>query len=261
MGLRAKRQNGDVEITWTRESPVIAAALSGVLSIQDGESRREIALDGSQVRNTGVLYSPSGDNISVVLAVTTPLSTVTESFMLLLPENQPAARLVRAPKASAERALVLKPFAPPAPATAASEMAGPALPALPFQPLEAESTSVLALMTQPAAPVPVAGRDLPTAPADGPSSNYRPAEPRHRVVPQLAAPLLATLALPMVIEVRVFIDRDGRVTRADGIRHGGVNAAVMDRVIAAARSWTFTPARRGDEPAPSEHLLQFRFGR
>src|SRR5207245_176464 len=53
VGLHARRENRDVEITWNRESPVIAAATSGVLSIQDGSDQpsRDIFLDANQVRN------------------------------------------------------------------------------------------------------------------------------------------------------------------------------------------------------------------
>ena len=87
------------------------------------------------------------------------------------------------------------------------------------------------------------------------------AEPRNRVVPQIPPALLSTLVLPATVQVRVSIDRDGRVTRAEGVPHRGVNAVLMDRLVTVSRSWTFTPARRGDEPIESEFVLEFRFGR
>ena len=64
---------------------------------------------------------------------------------------------------------------------------------------------------------------------------------------------------PGTIEVRVAIDKDGKVTQADAVPHRGVNNVVLGMVTAAARSWTFTPARLGDEPVPSDFVLQFHF--
>ena len=60
IALKAKRQNGDLEFTWNRESALIRTATSGVISIQDGESqsKRQIALDSTQVRGGSLLLLP-----------------------------------------------------------------------------------------------------------------------------------------------------------------------------------------------------------
>ena len=68
------------------------------------------------------------------------------------------------------------------------------------------------------------------------------------------------LTKPATLEVRVTIDKTGRVTHAEAVTHAGVNKLVLEQVVAAARSWTFTPARRGDDPLSSEFVLQFYFG-
>jgi hypothetical protein len=158
--------------------------------------------------------------------------------------------------------VILKEFTPPAAAAVnAPEPATPALPLVSLQPrATADPAALSTLMAQSA---------LPPAPKpEGPGGNaapapavYQPAEPRNRFVPQIPATLMSTVALPTTIQVRVFIDRNGRVTRAEGVPHRGVNSMLMDRLVAASHSWTFTPARRGDEPIESEFVLEFRFGR
>lgn len=108
IGLSAKRQNADVEITWNRESPVIAGATSGVLSIQDGSSRRDIALDIDRIRNSSVVYSPASDQVFLLLSVSTPVTTVSESVMILLPRNGPP-KLYASPGVKTPGSRTLKP--------------------------------------------------------------------------------------------------------------------------------------------------------
>ena len=86
LALHAVRQNGDLELTWNRNSPLITAATSGVISIQDGESKRFVALDSAQLRGAGILYSPTSDQVLMQLAVTTPDGTVTEAVTAILPK-------------------------------------------------------------------------------------------------------------------------------------------------------------------------------
>ena len=88
---------------------------------------------------------------------------------------------------------------------------------------------------------------------------YYAAEPVHRVVPRLLPAFLAMIARPATMEVRVTIDKTGRVTQAQAVPHAGVNKLVLEQVVTAARAWTFKPAHRGDEPVQSELVLQFYF--
>jgi len=69
------------------------------------------------------------------------------------------------------------------------------------------------------------------------------------------------IAKPKTIAVQVVIDKTGRVTQAEARSSSGVQKMVIDKLLEAARSWTFVPARLGNEPIPSEFTLQFTFGR
>jgi len=87
LGLVAQRHTGDVQLTWSRESSAIAAATSGVISIEDGGSHREIPLGAWQVHNGSLLYSPSSDQVLMQLTVATPTGPVSESVMVVLPSK------------------------------------------------------------------------------------------------------------------------------------------------------------------------------
>jgi hypothetical protein len=263
IGLRATRENTDVEITWNRGSAVIAAATSGVLSILDGESRRDVSLDISRIRSSSVVYSPTSDQVYLQLSVTTPVSTVVESVMLLLPNNEPPkSDTLPVPKMAASRKP--KRFIPPTTSLNQSVPVMASLPLLALEPKGAPARDPLtALFTQPTLPPPPersasALSNGPQAGSPNPAA-YHAAEPLHRVVPRLLPQLLAILPKPTTLEVRVNIDRMGRVTLAEALPRPGINKVVLEQVVAAARSWTFTPARRGDEPVPSEFVLQFYF--
>jgi hypothetical protein len=84
--LNAEMQNGDLRLTWNRESAAIGSATSGVLSIQDGTAEREISLDSLQVHSGSILYSPITDHIHIGLVVSGPENTSSGSLLVILPE-------------------------------------------------------------------------------------------------------------------------------------------------------------------------------
>jgi TonB family protein len=60
------------------------------------------------------------------------------------------------------------------------------------------------------------------------------------------------------ITVRVEIDSSGRVVSADAIDvKTAAQRLVAPEAAQAARSWRFEPARRNEQPVPSEALLKF----
>jgi hypothetical protein len=86
LSLRAIRQTGFLALTWDRDSSLITAATSGVLSIRDGDSTRVISCDAAQLRDGSLLYVPETDQISMQLTVTTPTRTYMESVTVILPK-------------------------------------------------------------------------------------------------------------------------------------------------------------------------------
>jgi len=93
IGLQARRQDRDLELTWNRESQWVASATSGLISIDDGAAKRQIALDSQQLRGERILYSPTSDQVLIQLTITTPGGAMTESVraILLPPERAKTA--------------------------------------------------------------------------------------------------------------------------------------------------------------------------
>jgi TonB family protein len=75
-----------------------------------------------------------------------------------------------------------------------------------------------------------------------------PASPIRKVLP-------ARRAEAGAVDVKVFIDETGHVSRAQVLSKGGDLTAAA---LSAALQWQFTPARRHDKPVPGEMLLHFR---
>ena len=84
IGLQARTQDRDLEVSWNRESPWITAATSGLISIEDGASKRQITLDSQQLRGERILYSPTSDQVLIQLTITTSGAVATESVRVLL---------------------------------------------------------------------------------------------------------------------------------------------------------------------------------
>jgi hypothetical protein len=83
---------------------------------------------------------------------------------------------------------------------------------------------------------------------DGDSAAFVPPSPVRKV-----APLKLADARP--VDVKVFIDESGNVTRAQVLTKGGDLAMPA---LNAARQWQFTPARKHDKAVASEMILHFR---
>jgi hypothetical protein len=282
IALHAKRQNGDLELTWNRESALIATATSGVISIQDGESKakRQIALDSTQVRGGSLLYSPTSDQILMQLTVTTPADTVTESVMVILPKvgspqtyplpaSKPSATSMAPPQPpldSTPLARASKPFTEPSEAKGATAPAPQILTDSPPLKLNLDLSAAVApnLVSQIPVPLP----PTPVMPSPQPASqplapiiiSYRPAVAITKAAP-MSPPELQTLALTRkVIEVKVTIDKTGKVSKAEAVPQKNVSQFLVNSAVKAARLWKFQPALRDNEPISSESVLQFVFG-
>ena len=272
MGLRARRQSGDLEVTWDRESPLIARATSGVISIEDGNSKRQILLDSTQVHYGSLLYSPASDQIQMELTVYSPAASNTESVLVILPKmGAPQTYALTRPASPApppakeeDRPTIAatRPFTPPPPnqptgtprITLPSEVPAAAIP-------RANLPGILPFVA-PAAPPPLTkqqpGQQQASGAKPAPAAYHLP-EAISKALPKYPRHLQALISKPSVIEIRVQIDKSGNVTKAELIPQPGLNPFFSEPALEAARSWKFDPARRGDEAIPSESILRFVF--
>jgi TonB family protein len=86
------------------------------------------------------------------------------------------------------------------------------------------------------------------------SAAFVPPSPIRKVAPMKPADAGAETR---PVDVKVFIDESGNVTRAQLLTKG---SDLGNAALSAARQWQFTPARKHDKPVPSEMVLHFRFG-
>ena len=243
IALHARRQSGDLELTWNRESTLIATATSGVVTIQDGESapKRQIALDSTQVRAGSLLYSPTSDQIVMQLAVTTPTDTITESVMVVLPKvgsphtyPLPQTEPPKTPPDSVVLAKASKPFQENLMAKGAPSPAPPILTDTPAPKLDLNGANAVApgFVSQTAAPLPPArptpSQPAPVAPSQQPAPivvKYQPAVAINKVAPKFPPELQVLAVSKKVIEVTVTIDKTGKVIKAEAIPHRRMSAS------------------------------------
>jgi TonB family protein len=293
LSLRATRQNGDLELTWSRESAIVTEATSGVISIEDGTYKHRIPLDATHVRSGNLLYSPLSDQITMQLTVQGPSGTAGESVLVLMPrmgevKNYPLIKRpvsAELPKTSPPnpqptpppRAFVAPPLSKPVPApVAAVTLQDP--PVLQISPAEqVRGTSSLArlAMPPPRTPPAVQASNLPAAPESGGRStgssnrsqirpaapgslNYDPPVPVVKVAAIFPAEL-RNLTVKKIVQIRVSIDASGRVTAAEALPQQKVSSSLLNAAVHAARFWKFQPAQRDHQPVASESTLQFVF--
>jgi hypothetical protein len=97
--------------------------------------------------------------------------------------------------------------------------------------------------------------------ADGKPSEFVPPKPVREAATELSADLRRRMKRPVPMDVKVYIDREGKVEYAELLSKGtGVNRDLASVAVFASRHWLFSPARLGDQTVPSEVVLRFKFG-
>lgn len=67
LGLHVESLGDTLMVTWNRGSPVVLAARTGVLHVEDGTDQRDISLNHAQIANGVVLYRPQSAPVSFQL--------------------------------------------------------------------------------------------------------------------------------------------------------------------------------------------------
>jgi len=92
---------------------------------------------------------------------------------------------------------------------------------------------------------------------------YIPSGPRSSPEPvrMIAAawPASVPRVVPVQVQVRVWVDANGRVIRTAPAEPGAARDRFVQSAMAAARSWSFTPARSARGAVPAETVLTFKF--
>jgi hypothetical protein len=242
LGLKVHPGQGGWWITWDPTSRSAREAVRGVLNVVQGTSTQQIPLNPSQIRTGAITFRPSGDDITFRLDLIASNNAVaTETFRVLVESREPKS-------ATAPTAAPVPATTAPATTTAKAKPAAepPAEPEIP-----AEKPSSKAAKKKPA-------EREPEQPAE--ETSFVDSEVVTRVAPEVPEGIRPRITAPLPIDVRVSINREGKVTKAAPLQHeDGLVDFLAKRAVAAAQKWTFTPAKRSGKPVDSTRTIHFVF--
>ena len=296
LSLMMTGEEGRLIVGWDREAPAIRSGRCGLLWITDGGIRRRVVLNTSQLRAGKLFYWPvnhdvsfelkmfDGGNAGGELVCGNNLRTVTQSASAArLPASRNRLNPVRiswqmrSESIYPEDATPFRKFAPVEshrPLELAIEMPPPPPVAivLPVQtamevPILAATSPVLRATPGPFSTVTV---EVVREPRPGKGAlrgslrrgdAFLPPEPTRKTAPAVPKDLARTLKAEASLDVRVYINRSGRVDYAEMIS----DLTAENRGLAAlgvfdARHWEFMPARLAGHAVPSQLVLHYRYG-
>jgi hypothetical protein len=240
LGFGAETRNGDLWLTWNRDAAAIKSATSGVLTVEDRDSTRELYLGEAMVRSGAFRVSSKSGYVKASLAIPGLGAAAREWVIAVLPPNRSSA------PASSRRALS------PLPKEPAAQAATDQKPAAPTPHTDRSSKSLATrLASDPAAAIEDLGRDTRPAPTElepnlktlvpcplenttmspcesGDSRAVRPVDP---------GPNQAVTGL----DIQVSIDDAGKVVAAEIVAQNGVDKQFAEAALNLARMWKFEP--------------------
>ncbi|PWU00279.1 MAG: hypothetical protein C5B51_25460 [Terriglobia bacterium] len=291
--LQVERQGRALHLTWDRNAEPMHDATHAKLYITDGRHNSQLELDSRELKAGALSYWPDTQDVTFRLEVFSDSGTATSALRVV--GGRPEAVSVpqtavqtpppilseteklpprASPQGSASRVVeeIAKPspFEPPPQPARVAEPAPPP-PAPPVK--EAEVRSPPPPAREPAPYVAVSaepvngsrlGRVVRKIPLIGRLKRkpqaFVPPKPVHQVRPVLTASEQQSLRTSVPIDVKVYVTEAGRVDYAELLSRGsGGNRPLATAAVYAARQWSFTPARMGDENVPGEMILHFDF--
>lgn len=291
LGFQAEARATDLHIKWDRTAAIIQNARIGVLSITDGEAKREVPLTADQLRSGSVTYTPVSPSIELRLEVFSEdgrrMSEDALAIWIRTPNRPAPVTVARAPEpqeeTTASRSASARPFVFQSRTSARSQALPEPPPVISSSPAPGIPSAVRGAVSlpptpQPAAPQVVAPQNAPAAtptrqpdvvnpPAPSAQKDIKPlpvtpARPLRRVPPVLPSNVRAMLRGDTEVSVKVLVDAKGNVVQAEVVTPSdGFPRVLVPPALSAARQWRFEPARTENGPLPSEFVLKFRFSR
>ena len=211
-------------------------------------------------RDSKTMPVPAKPSPPIETLLPEPVAQPSDEAKAIAPEPQlPAALPVSAPTPVSARPVRAKKAAVTVPPPPLRAVAHPRqLEAPPVLAVSMPAGSLTPVLPQSAAPPPMEAEVTYEAPHAGvlrrafrkiAAEDYVPPSPVHQVSP-------VNPGGTGTVDVKVFIDASGSVTRAQALTKG---SDLSGAAVAAAQKWQFTPARKHDKPAPSEMVLHFHF--
>jgi hypothetical protein len=283
LGLSVATSGSEINISWDAKAPLLKNARVALLTIQDGNARRDMPLTKSQLLSSRLVYTRATDTVQIGLEAFGEDGSVTRENVIAMStaSNPPVAQfesrvetvVPKTIETSETKRAVVRDFIAPRIRVGSAEPASAALPAAP--PPDVASRVDLQHVGAPVtASRPVSIPD--PAQRNPPSSTTATAAPQRmqlvsrapqrapvpvrQIRPVLPNNVKAMLTARSSIKVRVHIDANGRVTAVDPLAtNGSLDQFLSAAASSAARLWVFEPARDGDRKVPSEITVEFTF--
>ena len=286
LGLSVATSGSEINITWDAKSPLVTSARVALLTIQDGNERRDLPLTKDQLLSSKLVYSRNTDTVHFALEAYGEDGSVARENVIAMGNNanKPAtthyettvsAPVSTHPTSEEKKRAPAREFVAPSQRVASPQMDNPAPPPVGAP---AELTARLDLrQTPPTSQVPAAvpaavppppqassPSQFATRPSQPiqvvPQTQQRPPVPLRQVRPVLPDNVKSMLTSRASVKVRIQVDASGRVTGAEPLTTGGSLDRVLSSAAAgAAKMWVFEPAREGDRRVPSELTVEFTF--
>jgi hypothetical protein len=273
LALRVERKDSDLRVSWNRKATALVQAKEAALSIRDGDAQQqELRLTLDQLRYGSVLYTPANASVQFRLEVTAGDNSKTSESVLALTAPKAGAIAIGKPDTAPRPAPANQPTGNSVrdrreltPRGEKRNLGAPASVALvhpPAKPREASGQNQAAVrdpllaptLQKPGVAAPASSTQRPPAP------EYVAARPVRQTQPVLSAGVRRLIASVVEVDVRVRIDETGRVVKAEPLRS---NKPVSSSLVGAARNaailWRFEPARRDNQPVPSDLVLRFQY--
>jgi hypothetical protein len=94
-----------------------------------------------------------------------------------------------------------------------------------------------------------------------PISDFTPPKAIHEPAAELSPRLVRDMKEQVPIDVKVYVDRTGKVEYAELLSKGtGRDRDLASLAVFTSRHWEFSPARLEGEPVEAQVILHFRFG-
>jgi hypothetical protein len=276
LGLSVASTGAEMNIAWDAESPLVRNARVGLLTIEDGDSRRDMPLTKVQLLSSRLVYTPRNDTVQVALEMFGEDGKVTREHVIAVSNTKskaPGAQFetrvnttIEKPSEEQEsKRAAVRSFIAPA---VRGRYLQPANTAPPAEPPAAVTGLVdLRQVAPPISQRPIAVVPAP-APAPTPSAPaaasspppmlvsrvpQQPPVPVRQIRPVLPDNVKAMLTSRSSVKVRIQVDMAGRVTAAEPISTGGSLDRFLGAAAAsAARLWIFEPARDGQRKVAGE---------
>jgi hypothetical protein len=282
LSVSASRLGKEIVITWDSQALATVNARVGVLTIKDGKSQVEVPLTTSQLHDSKLVYANRSDVVEVTLEVFPLQGTPMRDSIIVALADAKVPSTSAPPVVSSNTQGVRVPAVAEAPVRTNTKLV------IPFSPERSTPTQSPVIIEAPpppivdrlnsarlnapeflgstapsishAAPLAVTKSPEPTPPAS-PGVTVRPPEIVRQIRPSIPSIFLAMVKRQVELQVRVSIDKDGKLIRSELLTPmRGVPDYIGAAIVNSIRYWTFRPARKGEVPVDSELTIRFTFG-